>query len=303
MDVFMTVAKIVSVSATAIVLHRFYQLWKIIGDPNVRLRMRWKLLPYLVTVFTVGYATTTVFIVLGDLVLITTVFIALVPWVFLIGTAILHVLTSVFIVPHIDASRMIDIAPVLERPSESNRLEPGTSYVVEEPKAFAGLRLFIREINAGVPGLIITRKHPDKVRKVWGIERTPVIWLSSIPGLNHLDPSRISVLRDSIMNFLDDTPECVIFLSGVELLVLNNDFPRVMKFLEKINEEVMERNSMFITSLDPRTFDAKEMAMMERGMEVVRTTGYIVEDDLLPFEPKAIPGRRASAKPSRLTGR
>ncbi len=212
-----------------------------------------------------------------------------------------YIFTSVFVQPHIDASRMIDIVPVLERPMRSRQLEPGTSYVVEEPKPFAGLRLFTRELSAGLPGLAVTREHPEKVRRVWGIERTPVIWLSSVPGKNHLDPSRLSVLNDSLMNFLDDTPECVIFLSGVELLVLNNDFPRVMRFLEKMNEEVMDRDSKLIVTLDPRTFAGREMALIERSMEIVHTTGFVVEDDFLPFEPKKTAKKKARA-PSPTTG-
>lgn len=119
-------------------------------------------------------------------------------------------------------------------------------------------------------GLVITRRHPSEIRLDYLIQTTPVIWLSSIPGRDNMDPAKLSLLTDMIVNFLEKSDNGVVLIEGIEYLVTANDFQRVLRVIDRWNEVVMSKSSRLVMSLDPRAFDVREMALIERNREVVR---------------------------------
>ena len=58
-------------------------------------------------------------------------------------------------------------------------------------------------------------------------------------------------------------------IDGVEFLIVNNGFDKVLKMIHRITEVVMEFKSRVIISVDPRALDVREMALLERNMEVI----------------------------------
>jgi len=118
-------------------------------------------------------------------------------------------------------------------------------------------------------GLVVTRKHPGEIRIDYLIQTTPVIWLSSIPGKDNMDPAKLSLLTDMIVNFLEKSGNGVVLVEGVEYLMTANDFPKVLRAVDRWSEAVMVRSARLVISLDPRAFDQKELALIERNREVV----------------------------------
>jgi len=57
----------------------------------------------------------------------------------------------------------------------------------------------------------------------------------------------------------------VILLDGIEYLMINNDFARILHFLEYVNEQIALHRAALILSVDERAFDAKELAYIERN--------------------------------------
>ncbi|HYM39913.1 MAG TPA: DUF835 domain-containing protein, partial [Thermoplasmata archaeon] len=66
-------------------------------------------------------------------------------------------------------------------------------------------------------------------------------------------------------NFVSDGPRAVILLDGLEYLMINNDFPRILHFLEYVNEQVAMKRAVLILSVDDRAFEPKELALIERN--------------------------------------
>jgi len=48
--------------------------------------------------------------------------------------------------------------------------------------------------------------------------------------------------------------------------MINNDFPRILKFVETLHEIVSQRSCVLVLSVDDRAFEAKEMALIERNV-------------------------------------
>lgn len=184
------------------------------------------------------------------------------------------------------------------------RLQEGKVYIVEEEKPHFSFTLFSEILRSRCPdcandesflceslecstctlpcpckecdlyesrtqGLVVTRRHPSEIRIDYLIQTTPVIWLSSIPGKDNMDPVKLSLLTDMIVNFLENSDNSVVLVEGMEYLMTANDFPKVLRAVDRWSEVVMATSARLVISLDPRAFDERELALIERNREFV----------------------------------
>jgi two-component system cell cycle response regulator len=148
-------------------------------------------------------------------------------------------------------------------------LKPGFAYLIKEAKPQKSYEIFVDQVTHSIQGLCVTRQHPSVIRKNWGLEKTPIIWLSNQIGKAYINPSNIGILSDTIIRFVEKSGESVVMIDGVEFLILNNDFEKVMKMINHISEAVMEHRSMLLVTVDPRTLSTRELALLERNMEII----------------------------------
>lgn len=127
-----------------------------------------------------------------------------------------------------------------------------------------------RKYKTRAHGMVITRQFPRDIRAKHYLQTTPIVWLSSVAGKENLDPGKLSVLTDMLVNFMEKSNNGVVMVDGLEYLVTSNDFQRVLKAVDRWTEVAMVSSSRLVMSLDPRAFDARELAMLERDKEIVR---------------------------------
>lgn len=144
-------------------------------------------------------------------------------------------------------------------------LEEGRAYLVKEKKPEKALAAFHQSIDSGWRPLYITRQHPNHVARRRGDKEIRVVWLSTTLGKDYIDPHNLNSLSNLIGNFLNDGPRATILLDGIEYLMINNDFARILHFLEYVNEQIALRRAALILSVDERAFEAKELAYIERS--------------------------------------
>src|SRR5207302_11321933 len=89
--------------------------------------------------------------------------------------------------------------------------------------------------------------------------------LSTTVGNECIDPHKLNSLSNLIANFVNDGPCAVILLDGIEYLMINNDFARILHFHEYVNEQIALHRATLVLSVDERAFDAKELAYIERN--------------------------------------
>ena len=119
-------------------------------------------------------------------------------------------------------------------------------------------------------GMVVTRQYPNDVREDHYLQTTPIIWLSTVAGKDNMDPAKLNLLTDYLVNFMDRSHNGVVLVDGLEYLVTSNDFTRVLKAIDRWTESAMTSDCRLILSLDPRTFDQRELALLEKNKEVVR---------------------------------
>jgi hypothetical protein len=119
-------------------------------------------------------------------------------------------------------------------------------------------------------GLMVTRLFPKDVRTKFYLQTTPIVWLSTVAGPDSMDPAKLSVLTDFLVGSMEKVQNGAILVDGIEYLITSNDFPRVLRAIDRWTEVAMTSPTRLIISLDPNAFDKKELAMLERNKEVVR---------------------------------
>ena len=149
----------------------------------------------------------------------------------------------------------------------------GVSYLIEEKKPVLAYRLFRDLIAEPLPGLVITRQYPDRVRLEQDLLTMRILWLSFTPGEDSHDPTAIGTLSEAISRFIDNqNGEAVVLLDGLEYLVVNNGFLQTLMFVEHVNEFVMRRKAVVLIPVAPEALTEKERALLKRNLEVLPET-------------------------------
>ncbi|MCJ7516705.1 MAG: DUF835 domain-containing protein [Methanomassiliicoccales archaeon] len=148
-------------------------------------------------------------------------------------------------------------------------LRRGFGYVVKEQKPNRSFEIFVDQVTHKMQGLCVTRQHPETIRKEWGLDKTPIIWLSNQLGKVYVNPTNIGILSDTIIRFVEKSGDSIVLVDGIEFLMVNNDFSKVLRMIHHITEAVMEYKSRLLISVDPRALDTREMALLERNMEII----------------------------------
>ncbi len=147
--------------------------------------------------------------------------------------------------------------------------EEGKSHLVKEKKPDGAILRFTEMLGKGHAGLVITRQHPNHVFRKYKLSDVRVIWLSTTLGKDYVDPHNLNSLTGLVNAFLQDNNHGVVLLDGLEYLVVHNDFERVLKFIEYLDELIMQRQAILIISLDDRAFDSRQLALLERNATVL----------------------------------
>jgi len=119
-------------------------------------------------------------------------------------------------------------------------------------------------------GLVVTRVFPERIRETYHLQVTPIIWLTESTGERRIPPTSVALLTDTMIRFMESNPNSIVLMDGVEYLLTFNDFNRVLRSLDSLNETVWITKSRLLISLNPKALDGKQLAMIERDRIVVK---------------------------------
>mgnify|MGYP005834263699 CR=1 FL=1 len=163
--------------------------------------------------------------------------------------------------------RTFSLAPLTETGGTVKRLSvplsPSTATLVEDKDTGRAFRMFAAELERGIPGLLVCRTHPDQVRERYGV-RCSVLWLSSQPGADRVEPSALNLLQHNISDFIEKNRGAVVMLEGLEYLISENNVVKVLRTVYIIKDGVTMSGAKLIVSLDPAILGMKDLALVER---------------------------------------
>ena len=153
---------------------------------------------------------------------------------------------------------------VVKRPSPRYKLGLGGSYVLFEEMPEEGFTIFKSLVSEGCKGLVVTRSYPEKLVLRHKLKDVEVFWLSRSKNVGSFSPTELGTILGEIKDFMQRNPKTVILLDGIEYLCVQNDFPRVLKFLSSLSDEVSLKKGRFIISVSPGTLNPEERALLAR---------------------------------------
>jgi PAS domain S-box-containing protein len=163
----------------------------------------------------------------------------------------------------------LKIVPIAETAVEGAKrfhFEKGFLYLLDKTKGNDCMEIFADQVKHNLQGLCITRHNPTKIRELYGLEKTPIVWLngSDLPTDEHcIKPDNLTGLGATIYKFLSEANEGIVLLDGAEYLVARNSFDSVLKFLHLLNDRIMVSNSGVLLCLDPLTLETRQYHLLK----------------------------------------
>jgi hypothetical protein len=166
--------------------------------------------------------------------------------------------------------QFVPITPVAENESAETakyELEKGHTYLVYEDKPFKSTEIFIDFVTHGHQGVYITRTNPQEIREKYGLEKTPIIWLTDAKDYEKkIEPFHIMELGYTIEQFTKKTKEGIVLLDGLEYLIVQNDFKSVLKLIHLLEDFISLSGSILIIPIDPGALEEQELHLLKREM-------------------------------------
>jgi len=163
-------------------------------------------------------------------------------------------------------------------PGEQFPVERGFLYLVKEKRPAIAFGMFNEAVNHGSKGMLVVREHPNRLKQVHEFQATKILWLTRRAGVNHIDPTHLSLLNLEITKFVETNPKSVILLEGLEYVITQNDFEAVLRFVNHLHDFVLTHDCAVIVVIDPRVLSTRELALLERSAKIVEPADH--------FEPR-----------------
>ncbi|MFY9606041.1 MAG: DUF835 domain-containing protein [Thermoplasmata archaeon] len=146
-------------------------------------------------------------------------------------------------------------------------LDRGYSYLIKEEIPDQAFDIFVDAYKHGVPCLCVTREYPEKIKDRHDLKGVPFLWLSMDQEKNYSrDPSNIALLYSDMKTFISENKNCMVLLSGLEYLISQNGFAKVLKLLQHINDKIAVSDSVLLASFSPLTLPEGDLKMLEKEM-------------------------------------
>lgn len=157
-------------------------------------------------------------------------------------------------------------------------LRPGGLYIFKARRPDRMYHLIDDFASAGYTTLCVSRVHPEQLKEDFGIPEEIVFWLSNSVGTRNISPQNVGVLTDNLVRFYEGSAKPVAVLDGLEYLVMQNDFGKMLKLLNFLYETVIVRKGILIATIDPRAFSTQELAFIEKDSIIVEEQEIVTID-------------------------
>ncbi|MBU7018447.1 MAG: PAS domain S-box protein [Theionarchaea archaeon] len=171
----------------------------------------------------------------------------------------------------IDRTRLL-VEPVAEKRLETAFkywLNTCEGYLVLEKRPEKSLEIFLDLVTHGIPGFVVSRVYPERLKRKYTLARTPVLWFSRSAKEDTIGPDDLPKLIYVISDFTKKSEESVILLEGLEYLVTQVGFETVLKAVQELRDIVVMNNSRLIVPFRKDTLSEREYSILEREFTVL----------------------------------
>ena len=178
---------------------------------------------------------------------------------------------SIFIAYAVARYRYLHIEPVVEvRPARvpPHRLERGLNYLVLENGRSAAMGAF-RDIVSATPGLCVTGLAPTHMAARFGLERTPILWITTASSTERtVRPNGLDFeLVHTVVKFLRENPGTAVLLDDLDYLAAVAGFDAVGRFLKRVLNQASASRGTVIVAAGQGTFTPDQVAVLRGSVD------------------------------------
>jgi hypothetical protein len=174
---------------------------------------------------------------------------------------------------------------ILAHPGEHFPIEKGFVYLVKEKRPSIAFAMFNEATENGAKGMLVAREHPNRLNQLHKFEAAKILWMTRRVGVDHIDPTELSLLSLGITRFVEGTGKSVVLIEGLEYLITQNDFESVLRFVNHLHDFVLAHDCAIVIVIDPRVLSTRELALLERSARIVEPADRgVIPPERLPQE-------------------
>ena len=154
-------------------------------------------------------------------------------------------------------------------PGEHFPVERGFVYFVKEKRPRVSFDMFNEAVKHGAKGMLVVREHPNRLKQSHDFEAEKLLWMTRRAGVDHIDPTELSLLNLKITKFVEGVDKGVVLIEGMEYMITQNDFESVLRFVNHLHDFVLTHDCAVILVIDERVLSTRELALLERSTKIV----------------------------------
>jgi hypothetical protein len=138
----------------------------------------------------------------------------------------------------------------------------------------SGFKVFSSLSKGNDNSICITRLHPDYVAEKFNVRARKCYWLSGCKGKDIISPKSLGQIVKMVKTDVK-AGKPVIFLDGLEYLLLWNEMNKVISALDEIQDVLAANNGTMVICFDPLTLeqnDLKKLWALYPKMEPIAET-------------------------------
>jgi hypothetical protein len=135
----------------------------------------------------------------------------------------------------------------------------------------SGFKVFSNLSKVNQNSICITRLHPDYVAEKFNVKARKCYWLSGCKGKDIISPKALGQIVKMVRTDAKDGKP-VVFLDGLEYLLLWNEMSKVISALDEIQDILVAANGTMVICFDPLTLeqnDLKKLWLLYPKMEPI----------------------------------
>lgn len=158
----------------------------------------------------------------------------------------------------------------IRKPSDYT-LKKGTSCLVAGEKPDLAFGIFSNAIKDGASGLCITRTYPDEVSEEYDVADAPILWLSRDSRRANISPTNLGAIILEAQRFLkkEEGRDSIVMLDGLEYLIVQNDFSKVIKFVQTLKDTISVAGSKLLIPFNLAALEESRQALLTRDLELI----------------------------------
>jgi|GEM_PF-2324719 len=164
--------------------------------------------------------------------------------------------------------KFMSIVPEFENEAETEsiyQLKNGNSYIIKEGRPKKSIDVFVDSLTHGRRGLCITRMKPEKLKRIYNLHKTPIIWMTDIESAEEsIEPTDIDGLYALLLDFIEKFDGSIILIKRLDYLITRNGYDRILKFIQSLNDKIASSNCTLLLSLNPFVLDNRQLELLEQ---------------------------------------